>query len=378
MPWVRIRHTIAACLALAALLLSGCGSAQPSEEPTPTPAPTPVKPTFTVERGAIRLETEIYGRVIPLESQVAYFNADGTVGNVYVQVGDVVEEGQLLADLEALVQLESEWAATNEQANYELALSTNALRRAEINLQIARLTLDWMKTNAASDAEIQIQTLKVELAQMDYDEVVANPATHAAGTHLKELEQAMADAQLYSPYAGVVVSAANPGRNVKKSSEAFVIGDTSQLEIGAEATDEELKQLTEGMAVTVTLEKQPDHPFRGVIRVLPYPYGSGEGGATGSANFIRITLDQTPEAGAYKMGDKVRIRVVLDQRQDVLWLPPEAIRSVGGRTFVVVQTSSGPQRVEVVLGLQTRYQVEIVSGLEEDPASGGYPTVIGP
>jgi multidrug efflux pump subunit AcrA (membrane-fusion protein) len=59
------------------------------------------------------------------------------------------------------------------------------------------------------------------------------------------------------------------------------------------------------------------------------------------------------------------VTVLLASKQGVLWLPPDAIRSAGGRTFVIISSDGGPQRVDVEIGLQTRDRVEIVSGLEE-------------
>jgi len=57
--------------------------------------------------------------------------------------------------------------------------------------------------------------------------------------------------------------------------------------------------------------------------------------------------------------------VQLASKEGVLWLPPDAIRSAGGRTFVIINSDSGPKRVDVEIGLQTRDMVEIISGLEE-------------
>jgi multidrug efflux pump subunit AcrA (membrane-fusion protein) len=64
-------------------------------------------------------------------------------------------------------------------------------------------------------------------------------------------------------------------------------------------------------------------------------------------------------------GDKVSVLATLASNNAALWLPPEAIRQAGGRTFVIVDAGSGPQRVEVELGIQTRDKTEILSGLEE-------------
>ena len=53
-------------------------------------------------------------------------------------------------------------------------------------------------------------------------------------------------------------------------------------------------------------------------------------------------------------------------KENVLWLPPAAIRTYQGRDFVVVQLPDGSQkRVDVLLGIATDERVEIAAGLEE-------------
>lgn len=339
---------------------AACSSSRTAEEPTPTPLPTAVKPTVTVQRGDIVIQTTLGGRVVPVSSKPATFAADGTIGTVYVQVGDHVDEGQLLADLDVIKDLETQWAKASADANYEETVSNNTIRRAEIKLQIAQLNLQDLKSKGASQAQLQMADLQAQLAQMDLDEIKANPTLHTAAAKAKELEQAMTDAQLKAPISGYVVSGSNPGQTARKTTPSFQIGDISQLELGANAQEENLKQLTEGMPVTVTIESRPDQKFTGVIRQLPYPYGSGTGGGD-----VRVTLSVSPEQGGYKLGDLVGITVVLQQKNNILWLPPETVRSIGGRSIVLVQTDKGAQRVEVTLGVQTRDRVEIVTGLTE-------------
>jgi hypothetical protein len=94
---------------------------------------------------------------------------------------------------------------------------------------------------------------------------------------------------------------------------------------------------------------------------LPSPYGTG----ASDERAIHIVLDSPPSASTYQAGDNVTVTVLLASKEGVLWLPPDAIRSAGGRTFVIINSESGPQRVDVEIGLQTRDRVEIVSGLEE-------------
>lgn len=71
--------------------LAGCGTA--TEVATPTPYPTPVKKTYTVQRGNIVINADLFGSVTPLALETVYFQMDGHVGNVYVQVNDTVKKG---------------------------------------------------------------------------------------------------------------------------------------------------------------------------------------------------------------------------------------------------------------------------------------------
>src|SRR5687767_6692568 len=82
-----------------ALGLSACGSGRVVSEATPTPFPTPVRPTFTVQRGDITVEAKLNGRVVPVALHTVYFPITGQVREVYANVNDVVEEGQLLGEL---------------------------------------------------------------------------------------------------------------------------------------------------------------------------------------------------------------------------------------------------------------------------------------
>ena len=59
------------------------------------------------------------------------------------------------------------------------------------------------------------------------------------------------------------------------------------------------------------------------------------------------------------------VKVTLADKKGILWLHPEAVRTSGGRTFVIINSPEGPKRIEVEIGLRTNLMVEIVSGLEE-------------
>jgi RND family efflux transporter MFP subunit len=339
-----------------ALALSACGGpvGQAAGEVTPTPFPTPVRPTFTVQRGDITVEARLNGRVVPLALETVYFQIPGQVREVYASVNDEVREGQLLGELAEAQELRAQVEETRR-----------TIRRAQIDLEIAQLTLEQLRSQGRSEPEIKIQELQVELAQMNLDEVLQSLGIDPDSPVLDELDAQVAQARAFAPADGTIIAAVNVGRNVTPATPAFVLGDPGQLEVVANLDaakgDTEVKEMFEGMPVTVTPDSDSDERLTGTIRQLPSPYGTGPS----DESAIHVVIDSPPSAGTYQTGDNVTVTVLLASKEGALWLPPDAIRSAGGRTFVIINSDSGPQRVDVELGLQTRDQVEIVSGLEE-------------
>ena len=336
------------------IFLAGCGSQAAASQATPTPYPTPVKPTFTVKRGDINLDAKFYGRVEPLALHTAYFQIVGKVSEVYANVNDTVTKDQLLGEL---VEAKEMRAKADE--------TKRTIRRAQIALEIAQLTLEQYKSQGRTPTEIKIQELQVELAQMQLDETLESLGIDPNSSVVDELEAQVAQARAFAPEDGTIISAVRPGQNVTKDTPAFVLGDPSQLEVIADlntsTAGKEVTQLFEGMPVVVSPDAKPELKLTGKVRQLPSPYGTGPG----DKNEMHIVLDTPPSTNTYQAGDKVTVLVQLANKQDILWLPPAVIRSVGGRTFVIVNSDSGPKRVDVEIGLQTPDMVEIVSGLEE-------------
>jgi multidrug efflux pump subunit AcrA (membrane-fusion protein) len=336
------------------ILLAGCGTQSGGGGATPTPFPTPVKETFTAQRGDITVEAKLSGHVSPLALYTVYFQINGQVSEVYANVNDVVEKGQLLGELVEARDLK----ATSME-------TTHKLRRAQIKMEMATLTLDEMKLRGRPPYDIKMQELEVELAQMELDEILVELGVDPDETAVDELEAEVAKAQAFAPETGTIISSVSAGRNVTSTTPAFVLGDPNKLEVIAELDPitggEEVKEMFEGMPVTVTIDADTDIKLTGTIRQLPSPYGTG----ASDDKQVHVLLDVAPSASTYQLGDKVTVTIQLASKQDVVWLPPDAIRNAGGRTFVIINTESGPKRVDVEIGLETREMVEIVSGLDE-------------
>ena len=336
------------------ILLAGCGQGPSGGGATPTPYPTLPRTTYTVQRGDIVINAKLLGEVDPVAISSVFFAMEGHVDHVYVQPNEAVMKGELLADLSELKDLEIK---ANE--------IRQAVERAQVDLEIAQTLLAKYKAGGFSAYDIKIQELNVQLAQLNLEAVLTQYGLADASTALDAINAQIDAARVFAPVDGLIISRVSPGQSVTTDTVAFVIGDSNQLEVVATPASSPpeavLKMMFEGMPVTVISNAKPDQQMTGKIRQLPSPYGTGES----SNNDVRIVLDQPPSKDTYQSGDKVTVQVELANKKGVLWVPPAAIHQVGGRTFVIVDTGKGPQRIEIEIGLQTQEKVEILSGLTE-------------
>jgi len=351
--------------ALAALLLAtACGgnTAGRNEEATPTPLPTPMaaaKPTYQVQRGDILAQVQFSARVMPAVQEELFFRSSGRVRNVYVRNGEEVTEGQVLADLLQLDDMEAQARAQ------ELVL-----RRSEINLEMAWLRQQLAATEMAEwnrgyDIRMKMNAYEVELAQIAYEETKMSSTS---------LEGAIQDAQIISPLNGKVLNiTVLEGQEVSGFQKLITVGDDSNLEVGATLTTTQMSELSEGMKATIELPNRPGVKMTGDVRSLPYPYGTSGGAQTSSAiapgatvdNTTRVEMDDPESLSTFRLGDMVQVTVIMESKEGVLWLPPQAVRTFEGRNFVVVQTDGLPRRQDVRLGIKNEEKVEVLEGLEE-------------
>jgi len=375
---------------LATAIISGCallpaGRSQrvADEAPTPTPIPTAIvarKPTYTVEQGEVVKELTFSGRISPVVEEELFFRSDGRVRAVYVKRNEMVTKGTLIAELE-IDLLERELASAElelEQATTQLEAAQRDLeydqRIAQIAVDMENIKLSDLRSKTPPDPEdISLQEKQVELAQIAYDRLAegvdANltSAFARATLNVQKLNADITDAQIHAPFDGQLLSVSlTPGQAVEGFQKVVSVADVTELEVSAELLSDQMTQLVEGMPVAVTLVSRPGEIITGAIRQLPYPYGSGGRGLSveDQDKSTRFTLDDDAIELGFQLGDLVRITAELERKQDVLWLPPQALRVFDGRRFAVVQDGDVQRRVDVIVGIQTDERVEIEDGLE--------------
>jgi hypothetical protein len=163
----------------------------------------------------------------------------------------------------------------------------------------------------------------------------------------------------------VLSLAIGEGDNAEAYTPVVEIADPTKLEVAVELSGDQMRQLAEGQPAEVSLLSRPDVIMPAVIRRMPAPYGSGGSGAVQEQD--RTTRIQVTDAKGQELapGAVVKIRIVLERKQNVLWLPPDAVRAFEGRRFVVVRQGDRERRVTVKVGIETEDRLEILEGVKE-------------
>ncbi len=223
---------------------------------------------------------------------------------------------------------------------------------------------------AQADADLAVARAKYERALAEVQRLsdpagtlelrLAEAKVTDAQAKVESVKKSKQDVELRAPFGGEITSIAiTPGDQVSARKIVMTLADPSALEISVVPSSEELAEMGVGQAVAVRLTSQQGKDLPGHVRLLPDLSATGDKKDPSA----RIVLEDA--SIPLKINESAGVIVEIETRQQVLWLPPAALRQFQGRDFVFVEEDGVPRRLDIRLGLASADRIEIVSGLEE-------------
>lgn len=341
------------------LVLTGC-QILPEEETFPA---SPVIRTYeaeeykmaTVMRGDLSSAKTISCSYMPANQESLGFEVSGkTIEGIYVVSGDEVKAGQLLAELE------------HEDLSEQIDLLEYQIRVLEVKnsylMQNWELELELLEVKYLSDAsQANADKYDAEKLVVDAKYILAlednNDSLHIKKLRLQELKADLSQRKLYAAMDGTVTyvrsmqdgEASVEGRVLitisDMDSTAFVVkGDNAvYFEIGQEVVITKGNQEYEAVCINAS------------------ELGLAEAEQKERAYFRLLQPDPTLESG-----NSGTIEVILDSREDALYVNKKAIKTVKERQFVYVLNEEGLRESrDVTVGAVFGDCIEILSGLKE-------------
>jgi multidrug efflux pump subunit AcrA (membrane-fusion protein) len=268
-------------------------------------------------------------------------------------------------------ELNVKWRKGALEAEREAA--ARRLHDAELSLKVAEANYQQaLQAQEVHSYTVQMREQDVALAQLQLEKLESGLAIEEMRLNVERLKAQLNDARLIAPFDGqVLLVAAVAGREMAAYRPAVVVANVDALELSAELDVEAMQELQEGMPVTCERTGVPGEQFTGFIRRMPYPYGGGgrAGTVEDEDTSTRITLDQDPEELGLDLDDRVRVTVVLERKEDVFWVPPQAIHQFEGRKFITIQDGDRQRTVDVNVGIESEERCEI-EGVSEELVEG--------
>lgn len=251
-----------------------------------TPLTTPVAP----EKSSIIVE----GKLAPLNSLSLSFLSSGTVAEVLVGEGDMIQKDQVIAKLESSPPLE----AALKRAQQDLLLANQAYalleKNAQLNLSRSQLAviqaqdaLETAQKNFDEDSS-ELNGAKLALAQTELD--VAKDSLYKLGSKgidkdqlalveaqlesakasLANAEDAISKLELKAPFSGnIVLLNVQTGQVVSAGQQILTLADFSQWQVATDnLTEIDVINIKPEQKVKVIFDALPDLQFDGTVEKI--------------------------------------------------------------------------------------------------------------
>lgn len=355
------------------LAVIGCGRG--GSPPLVAAASAPVVGVVQVERQDLTRTLRLAAEFKPYQDITVNAKVAGYVQTIYVDVGDWVKQGQLLAVLE-VPELQDQL----HQAQAAVEQSKEGVQRAQYMLQQAQATYDVdhleftrldgvIKTQPGLVAQQEVDDARgkdqAAFAQVDAaqaalagakEELVANQAAQ------QRVQTMFAYARITAPFAGVITNRyADTGAMIQAGTTQAMpvvkLAEEDVLRLGIPVPESTVPLVHIGMPAQVQVTAL-GRSFTGKVVRFAHQIDM-------DTRTMYTEIDVPNPERVLVPGMYTYVTLDLDQRRGVLTVPVQALnRQPNGTTVMVVNAQHQVATVPVQIGMETPNAVEIVSGLQ--------------
>jgi len=319
--------------------------------------------TEAVARGDIERTVTALAKVQPKTFVDVGTQVSGQLRKVLVEIGDVVEQGKLLAEIDPTVYQTKVLAGRAKLDNLKAQL---AQTQAQLVLDRARneRTQQLLRTNATSKdaAEASAATMKITEAKIDSFEAQIKETQATLDGDIANLGYT----KIHAPMAGTVVQQiAYEGQTLNASQTAPIIvrvADLDTMTVWAQVAEADISKIKPGMPVYFTTLGMTDQRFNATVnQVYPTPE------VLNDVVLYNVLIDVPNNERLLMTSMTAQVFFVLGSAKDVVLVPMAALRPAtrgeSGSLLARVVTDDGVVTRRVKIGLSNRQFAEVLSGL---------------
>src|ERR1700726_689060 len=304
---------------------------------------TLIEPTQTSSAPELILPGNVEGN----QMTSIYSRVDGYIKKWYVDIGDHVQQGQVLADIEA------------PQIDADLRMAQAELKLAEANLKLAQTNsvrsqqLFQNHVNSQQELDTVLATEQVQKATRDN-----------AAASLKSAQDMKAFEQIRAPFAGTItarfidVGSLVTSGSVTTVHTLFDLAQSDPVRVLVHVPQADISSVRPGTPAAITVDEYPNETFAGKI-------ARDAGAFDPTSRTLLLEIDVPNPDGRLYAGMYAHARFSLPSPTTALLIPDNAILiDVKGSRIVVVDSTKKIRIKSVTLGRDFDTKTEIPSGLD--------------
>ncbi|SFK22156.1 HlyD family secretion protein [Nitrosomonas aestuarii] len=288
----------------------------------------------------------------------------GQITKILVEEGDRIEKDQILielwnTDLIAQRELaERQLSMSQERHREACILAENAWRESQRTQQL--VDKGFISSQAAEDADANARA-----RQASCDAALAD--IKRAKAQIRVTQAGLERTVLKAPFAGIIAKItgevgeyATPSPPGIPMPPVIDLIDDSCLYVSAPMDEVDAPKIELGQPARVTLDAMPDKVFNGKVkRIAPYVTEIEKQARTVD---IEVSFDKTPD-NILLAGYSADVEVILDNREDVLRIPTQALRQNNMVLLLGVDNKLVERQLET--GLANWSFTEVINGLKD-------------
>ncbi|MGS2727391.1 efflux RND transporter periplasmic adaptor subunit [Psychroserpens sp. BH13MA-6] len=335
--------------------------------------------TYTSESPSeqtIVVKTVATGSIVPKEEILIKPNISGVVEEVFIEAGEYVKQGDLIAQIRVIPNVSNLTSAKNN-----IASNRNALQTAEINYQTQKTIYDRQKelfekgviaanefdqvNNTYLQAKQRVEQARIDVTQsrQNYDIIKTGTTSGLGNAAQTQVRATVSGMVLDVPVkAGNQVIEAN---NFNEGTSIASLADIKKMIFEGKVDESEVGKIKEGLPLEITIGAIEDQKFDAVLDYIA-PKGIAENGAIqfeikGSLKSIDSTF--------IRAGLSANASIILDKAENVLAIKEALVQYDKETKKPYVELEVGDQQYErrdVELGISDGIFVEVKSGITKD------------
>ncbi len=286
----------------------------------------PIYNTQELSRGNLSLVVTATGNLAPTNQVTVGSELSGTVSEVYVDVNDIVKQGQPIAKLDTI-----KFAQQTERNRAVMLAAKARVSQAEATQLESRATLERLQEllrlsggKTPSKADMDAASASVARAVADLES--ANASVAQADADVKSIERDLAKTVIRSPVDGIILTRTiEVGQTVAASFTApvlFLIAeDLRKMDLVVTVAEADIGRLEVGKSASFTVDAWPNRTYTAEVKLVSF-------GSVITNNVVTYgtELEVANDDLSLRPGMTATADISVAKREDVLLVPNTALR----------------------------------------------------